>query len=281
MDRSAIELIQQTAIAAAQDMSATSIPTVVLPDNLRIHSLEQYMDHPARFRGRFSTQSIDAFGEYCQSFDGAQIFVDGNAMDAVAIFDLGNPDIPGHAEHTAVVQLKKTAEFQAVEKIDGAKLSQRTMAEWLEDWRHNIVVYEESPFGEDAEKPLPIHQAISRIRSVTIKHVSEQTQEEKEFASQKTALERIEAQSSGGKLFWGIAFICEPYSEMGERPIFARLTACPGRTEVEMILRISRPEAIQTEIATEFADMITRIFEPMNTEVMNFPVHMGTFTTRK
>jgi hypothetical protein len=55
-------------------------------------------------------------------------------MTARSVFNIGTLDNPGHADNVASITLKKTAPFRALLQIDGRRLKQKQIAEWLEDW---------------------------------------------------------------------------------------------------------------------------------------------------
>lgn len=260
MDKSAIEQIQLAAAieqvsesvnSAFIDKAPGETPVVFLPDNFTGHDLESYLPGRVRFRGRFETFSIGDFLMYCKDNTkaGTACFVNAIGMDVEAIFDLGDTENPGHAVHRGTLTLQKTAEFKALLKIDGNRLSQKGLAEWMEDWADGIHCY-----TADGEH-LDIKKAISAVRRITIDQARTTTTEEQQYRAQQSALESIEAKSDEVTPA-GFRFECVPYDGMSDRSFDVRLSIGTGDDRPTLTARIRQMEKHQQDMGAELVDAI-------------------------
>ncbi|WP_020409861.1 DUF2303 family protein [Hahella ganghwensis] len=250
MEKQALQLIQDTAIAADKELPATQIPVITLPENICIHSLERYMAAPARYRAKFNTGSLKDFVSYIHEVGTADCFIYADEMNAQALFDKGTIAKPGHGEHTAKLKLKATAEFTELKNRGKDRLSQKDLAEWMEEWRDFITPIDAT--GEEIKLP----KALASIRSFTLKAVSEQTHESRDYGATKSTFDKIDAEARDGALPWGIKFTCFPYLDLQERTFHIRFSMISGRGEPAFALRILRLDAIEELIADEFKSLI-------------------------
>jgi len=249
MDSSAIQLIQETAIAAMKaNRLPTEVPTVVLTDRngaQQIVSLEPFQKGRERFRGTYSTSSFDDFVEYVRANRGepAPTFVDPDHMSAAAYFNLGNESEPGHGDWKAGLKLKPTAPFAALCDIDGKKLKQKELAEFLEDW--NEFVAAEYPNGDGDLK-----RAITGIRKIQIDKRAESVHGVTATGASRSEMEQIEAKAD--ELPIGFTWVCEPYVGLKSRPFRLALSVLTTGEVPLVVLRWQRREAVLEDIAKEF-----------------------------
>ena len=252
MDSSAIELIQRTAIAASLENRklATDTPTIILQgdDGEKIVSLEQYGCGRVRYRGALTTSSLDDFAAYVGTHKNGQGFVDVDAMSAKVFFNLGTVDAPGHGDWSASLALQPTAAFATLKKIDGAKLTQKDLADWLEDW--NASVYAQYSGGDGT-----LARAVTAVRKLTIKANSTQTTAVTNTSASRSALENIEAQSEND-LPDGFSFHCEPYVGLNSRSFRLILSVITGEDKPRLCLRWQQREATIESIAQEFKSVL-------------------------
>lgn len=151
LDATAINQIH--ALISAQGVneiiSKIGADAVALPENFRIHDLEKFNLNRFRFRGSLSTASIDDFTRYSKDLadEGTRCFIDADNMRAVSVLNLGTIDEPGHADNTATLKLKKTAPFSALLSVNGERNSQKSLAEWIEDWADYLVGFDANGEG--------------------------------------------------------------------------------------------------------------------------------------
>ncbi|MFY0199460.1 YfdQ family protein [Klebsiella variicola] len=250
------------------DIPGLACPTTILPDGTTVASLERFALERFRFRGAMDTTSIDDFVRYsvayAQEEEKARCFIDADNMLARSIFNIGTLDNPGHADNVASIKLKKTAPFRALLAINGDRLSQKQIAEWLEDWSDFLLAF-------DAEgQTMDISKAAQAVRRVTIQQTNQADHEDSDFAGRKSLMQSVEA-SSKDVMPAAFEFKCIPYEGLGERRFSLRNSLLKSGEPV-FVLRIVQLEAQEEEIANEFRDLLIAQFDnkPVETFIGNF-----------
>ncbi|MHA7847152.1 YfdQ family protein [Serratia sp. D1N4] len=265
LDGSAIAQIQALTLSASylDAVKSTDCPVSVLPDDVSVASLEGFHKTRFRFRGRMRTTSIGDFVRYSAGYaddadEPARCFIDAEKMSARSVFNIGTLAAPGHADNVADINLKKTAPFRALLDINGKRLNQKQIAEWLEDWSDFLTAF-------DADgQTMPIAQAASAVRRVSIKQMQEADHEDGDFSGKKSLMQSVEATS---KEIMPVAFEfkCVPYEGLGERP-FSLRNGLLKSDEPCFVLRIVQLEAKEEEIAIEFRDLLIGKFDGESVE---------------
>lgn len=277
MDESAIRLIQQTAIGdyngKQERLAGTN--TIALPSNFNLHNLEPYRQGRERKRGTLHTDSINDFVSYVkrQARDGKdgspEGFICAEDMTAMVLFNVGlnGHDLWGHADHRAILELRKTAPYRALLAVNGSATDQRGLLDWIDDWAPHLQAY-----GDDPSEYKPLSEAIAAIRQVTIKSTREQESTQEDFRGTRSTLEDVEAKSRVG-LPGGFHFSCEPYLGLAPQSYRLRLGVLTGDEKPRLMLRVVRLEAEQEETVKRFKtvlltelgdtlDMTIGIFKP-------------------
>ncbi|MGY4876476.1 DUF2303 family protein [Vreelandella aquamarina] len=253
MDHQAIEKIQSLALAAHIGNPGTDVPTMLVPKGYELLSLEQFDGAPARFRGTFSTESIEDYANYVNAEDEARVFVDVDDMRATAFFDLGHPGLPGHGEHKARLKLEKTAPYAACLSANGAQFAQKELAHWIEDWHHCIT-------GEDSNGvEMTPKQLANAVRKIEIKATSERSHEDGDWNTRRSGMDALDA-STGDQTPAIIRFHCQPYDDLSHRTFEMRVSILTD-DKPRLKLRIIGLEAMQEEIAKEFKQVLERELE--------------------
>lgn len=264
VDGSAIQQIKDLSLAAfyLDPIKSTNCPAVIIPSDYQVKSLESLNDGRFRFRGKLSTTSIADFVRYSSAYSegqpGASCFIDADNMCATSVFNLGTLESAGHADNTAAIALKKTAPFCALLDFNGEKSRQKQLAEWLEDWSDFLTAF-------DADgKVLPIKQAVSAIRRITIESVQSADHEDADFSGKQSLMQSVEAKS---KEIMPVAFEfkCVPYEGLSERRFSLRNSILTGDTPL-FVLRIVQLEAVEEAIANEFRDLLIERFDGKSIE---------------
>lgn len=240
MEQATLTMIEERLHAAAE--LRTDTPTRLVPENMKVVSLEEYQEHRSNYRGTFQTLSIADFARYAADFEGGKCFINQQDMKATCFFDLGDEDLPGHGRHRAHLALEKTAAFEAMLSRNGYALSQKDMAEWLEDWRDHIT-----PVGADDVK-----KAIQAVRNITISANASATHVTEDFRGTRSVAEEIEAKGVV-QLPTGFTFECFPYHGLNERTFTLRLSVLTG-DKPTLVLRLARWEEQQEAMAQEFSE---------------------------
>ena len=250
------------------DIHGLACPTALLPEGTGVESLERFSLERFRFRGAMTTTSIDDFARYSKGYasdsEPARCFIDADNMTARSVFNIGTLDNPGHADNVASITLKKTAPFRALLQIDGQRLKQKQIAEWLEDWSDYLLAF-------DADgNTMQISQAAQAVRRITIQQATQQDHETSDFAGKKSLMQSVEA-SSKDVMPVAFEFKCVPYEGLGERRFSLRNSLLTS-DEPCFVLRIVQLEAQEEEIANEFRDLLISKFdgESVETFIGNF-----------
>ncbi len=252
IDQAAIkELNKAQAISAAANAVTDQVETLVaLPEDFKVHDLENYLVARRRARGTMQTSSVTDFAQYATTHkeEGAAVFVDADDMAAVAVLNLGTPDDPGHADNRAKLQLKKTAAYLAMKQhASGSGLKQATVAEFVEDWSEHITC-----FNDEGSVSAP--KAIAAVRKLTIESMRKLESSEQNLSASKSAFESVQA-TSADPIPTIIYFRCVPYVGLAERQFVLRLSIQTGGDKPTIVLRIVKAELHAEEMANELADL--------------------------
>ncbi|OAT23534.1 hypothetical protein M977_00443 [Buttiauxella gaviniae ATCC 51604] len=270
LDGGAIQQVKDLVLSGYHlgDIGGLACPTAMLPKDVSVESLERFGLARFRFRGAMDTTSIDDFVRYSVGYasteEPARCFIDAQNMSARSVFNIGTLDNPGHADNVSTIKLKQTAPFRALLAIDGDRLSQKQIAEWLEDWSDYLTAF-------DADgKTMSIAQAAQTVRRITIQQATQADHEDGDFSGKKSLMESIEA-TSKDVMPVAFEFKCVPYEGLGERA-FSMRNSLLKSSEPCFVLRIVQLEAQEEAIANEFRDLLIGKFneKPVETFIGNF-----------
>ncbi|EJM48118.1 DUF2303 family protein [Pseudomonas sp. GM48] len=251
LTKEAIQLITDTALEAAGKSLPTQTITVVLPDGAQVVNLEKYQAGRSRFRGTLSTSSLADLGAHVadRNVQGAKGFIDQDEMTCVLMFNIGTDVAPGHADDRAVLKLKPTAGYKAVQAIDGRAMSQKDLSDWIEDW--NTVLSATSEAGEI----MSIVKAIAAVRTITIKASSENEHAVGETSACRSSMDQIEARSKE-TLPANLVFLAVPFEGLQSRDFIFRVSVITSGAQPVLKLRWVGEEVQREEIAQEFKSVL-------------------------
>jgi uncharacterized protein YfdQ (DUF2303 family) len=270
LDGGAIQQVKDLVLSGYHlvDIGGLACPTAMLPKDVSVESLERFGLARFRFRGAMDTTSIDDFVRYSVGYasaeEPARCFIDAQNMSARSVFNIGTLDNPGHADNVSTIKLKQTAPFRALLAINGDRLNQKQIAEWLEDWSDYLTAF-------DADgKTMSIAQAAQAVRRITIQQATQADHEDGDFSGKKSLMESIEA-TSKDVMPVAFEFKCVPYEGLGERA-FSMRNSLLKSSEPCFVLRIVQLEAQEEAIANEFRDLLIGKFneKPVDTFIGNF-----------
>lgn len=251
MDAQTIDKLQALFHAASIGHPGTDVPTMLVPEGYQLQALERYQDAPSRFRGVYATRSIEDFATYVNGEGRAKVFVDTDDMDALAWFDLGDAEAPGHGEHRASLALQKTAPYKAALAAHDNAFTQKDLAHWIEDWHAHIE-------GEGTSgNVLSSKQLANMVRRIEIRASSERTHEEGDWSAKRTGLDAIDA-TAGTDTPAVIRFTCLPYEGLQLRTFDLRVSILADDAKPRIKLRIMGLEGIQEEMAQEFKEVLDK-----------------------
>lgn|GEM_PF-76886 len=237
---------------AVQDGADTLPGITALHEDVRVHDLERYLPQRRRQRGKFTTQYVEPFAEYTSHHadTGAMVFVDAADMRACAVLDLGTTDAPGHADHTAALQLRPTAAFQALIKFTDRPQRQQAVAEFFEDWAPHARI----EFFAEGDT-IPLGKALSALRRITIESLRKLDSEEQQLSANRTTFESVQA-SSKDPLPTTIYFSTQPYADLTEHTFALRLSIQTGGDAPLLVLRVQNMEQHVEEMGDELVALV-------------------------
>ena len=267
-DKDAIKQLAQaqaiTAAAEAVDHSFEAEKAIVaLPSEFTVHDLEKTLPLRRRARGIMTTSSVAPFAEYVDQHKepGAAVFVDQDAMTAVAVLNLGTPDQPGHADNIAKMVAKRLAAFTALlQHASGSGLAQAKAAEFMEDWPGYFKFFKDST-------DITPGQAIAAVRKLTIEAMRKLESTEQQLSATRSAFESVSATSTE-PLPTTIYFNCVPCHGLSERQFVLRLGVQTGAKDPAIVLRIVNKEQHEEEMAAELAALVASSLSASGVPVM-------------
>lgn len=271
MQKDTLQLIIDNALTAvgAANESADSLNTglILVPESLKQVDLEKYMSERRRFRGIFSTSDIEDFNGYALNQDAEVVFIntESASMSAVAYFDLGDQGNPGHAEHTATLSCEPLPAYKAALKINGERLKQSQLAEFIEDWLPHLAVL----CDDEVQNPL---QAIQAVRNIKITASAAASHSEHHFGAARSAMEEVEAKSTVHKLPTHIKFNLVPHTGFDAIDVTFRVSVITDAENPRLTLRWMQQDIQQEAIG----DNLKRLIEASIAE-MGCPIYNGTF----
>jgi len=246
------ELAKAQAISAANAaIDREQHGQVALPNDFTLIDMEKYLKYRRRMRGNMVTSIVKDFADYTgtNAERGMAVFVNPDNMTAVSVLNLGTPEEPGHADNTAVLELKRTAAYSSLRMYaDGSARQQSAVAEFIEDWVDCIECFHET----DA---VPSSRAIAAVRKITIESLKKLESEEKQLSASKSAFESVHATSTE-PLPTKIVFTCKPYNDIKPRVFVMRLGILTGGDKPAVNLRIIKIEEHEEQMAQELVGII-------------------------
>jgi len=262
-------LTQAESISAANAaLTQTVAPTngeaaIALPESFKVHDLEHYLPTRRRLRGSMTTPTLADFASYTldNKEAGATVFVNPDAMQAVAVLNLGTPASPGHGDNRAVLAPPKTAAFAALLAIaSGSQRRQTDVAEYLEDWAPLIRC--ENDAGDDVHVKL----AAAAVRRLTIEGTKRMETSEQSLSASRSAFEQVRA-TAVDTLPVFISVTCEPYQGLADRTFRLRMSIVTG-DKPSLVLRVVKREQHDEEMAQELAMLVRGELEGSDVPVL-------------
>ena len=250
------------------ETATTQSQVIALPTDFKLTDLEQFQEFRNNLRGKFNTNVIDEFIKYVKDHveTGSKVFVNGESMQAEAIFDIGDKEKPGHQRHKAALTLNKTAPYQALLRINGKAREQRDTAEWLEDYSDFLQAF--SSTGE----AIPMDKAVAAVRDLNFEVTRGSERQVHDFAQAQSEYERMATKTKDDLVLPAVfVFKCEPYLGLSERTFELRMSIVRNDT---LTLRIKRFEEIEEAMSFEFLEILEQ--KQKDSEV-NIPNYIGEF----
>lgn len=252
MDKSAIQEIAK--LATANEIMLHDHDAICVPDGYELLSLEKFDVAPDHFRGTFSTTVLSEFTAYINSHGDADtgVFVNQEAMCALAIIDMGHQEGPRWGKHRADIKLLKTPAYTAVLKFANAVLLQQDFIDFAEDWQDNVQFY-----FEGTEAPVAsFQQTIKVLRRLKVNVNASSEQNAGNFSASRSALETIEIKAGNEELPAGFRFSVIPYEGFDPVLLNCQLRAVSDDKNIKLKYRIGQQEIIAEAIANQFREKL-------------------------
>jgi uncharacterized protein YfdQ (DUF2303 family) len=236
----------------------THVPAIVLmdgPGKTKVESIEHLQEHRARFRGTMTTNSMQDFVKYVVGRKGSpRGFISAERIDDLSChvyFNLGDHAIPGHGDDLAILKPKMLPAFSVMKNINGKRLSQQELIDWIEDWHHIVTA---SKVGDDGGY-MSTAAAVSAIRTLKIDVKAQQTNTVGNYGASRSALEEVEANREGS-LPGFLSIRTAPFDGFKDRTFTLRLSVLTGAEKPALSLRWQQQEHQCEEIAQEFKERL-------------------------
>jgi uncharacterized protein YfdQ (DUF2303 family) len=265
IEKDTLEALQESHSIEAANNNITVNGVAALPEHYKLHDVEKWMGARRRAIGVMKTSSVEDFAAYVDQHaeTGATVFVNADAMRAVAVLNLGGPDLPGHADNTAEFAPKATAAFSALQHIaNGQPRSQQEVAEFMEDWPSMVSCFND-------EGTISPAKAIAAVRKVTIEAMRKMESQEKQLSASRSAFESVQATSTE-PLPTLVYFETVPYHGLASRLFVLRLGVRTSGDKPTITLRVQNLEQHEEEMANELAELVS-------TTVKTTAVLLGTY----
>lgn len=248
--KEAIELLSRAQAITAANNETTGDHPIALPSDFALHDLEPYSAQRRRPRGTMTTSVAEHFALYAKEHqeEGAAVFVDGNAMSATAVLNMGTSAKPGHADNLAVLELESTAPFDALLRVNGNAMGQTQASEFIEDWADRIVCM-------DADGGLiETKKAVAAVRRITIEALKKVESSEQTLRADRSTFESVAA-SSVEPIPAMVQFSCVPYLGLAPRKFVMRLSVRTS-DKPQLLLRVVSLEREREEMAQEMRALV-------------------------
>ena len=256
----------------AIDAIAAGHGLTVMPPDLDMTDLERYLPARRRPQGFYSTEHLESFVGLCSDLRPGmrdkRVLVEAKPQTLRAAVCLdADSDVGidrGHHEWGVRLELSSAPEFSALLNIGCVAITQRGLAEFLEDYEAEI----ENVFDE-AGTALSLTATIAAVRRVTIEQFRNRESAEGNFASSRSGMETIEAKSQTA-LPAAIVFRCVPFRGLKSRSIRLRVSIRTGKDDPAFVLRIVRFDELVESIGEEFVQTLAESFPNSTVRIATF-----------
>jgi len=246
--KDALELIQAINSSHIAKMDDIDIPAVIIPNNCAIKSLEHLEESPFAHIAKFNTHILDEFKDYSKQniHESSAIYIDTKKMQATAIFDHGDNEVPLWGHQRALLTLLKTPAYgELLDYADNCH-EQQTLIDFFQDWQANIQFYNKDGDVIDFKK------AINLIRRITVNNKTSTESDQGDFNNKRSAMESIEVTAGDEQLPSFFNFMTEPYESFEQKIISCNIRALSNGSQASLKYRIESLQATTEDIANEF-----------------------------
>ena len=263
MDSTAIKAISDLALAGQCNEALEAIKglnAIILPNGYAVSNLENYLENPRHFRGKFSTSILEQFNHYVHLHcaTATSVFIDPENMSALSIMDMVNTD--GEIQwgrHRVNLTLRKTPDYKAIVSGESSAgnsywFDQEGFVDFVADWAENLTF----TFDSDAE-PISGKDSIKLFRTMKYSNTATSEASITNHSKNLTDTELLEAKAAGGaEIPTGFTFTTVPYAGFDSVDFNCILrTEKPG-DKILFRYRISQLETLKNKMAEELSEKI-------------------------
>ena len=254
LTQDAVQAISRLAIAgeAAQFLAdnCTYIPSIILPDDYSVQSLEDLQAAPSAFKGTYETDNLEEFADYVSKhadLANSVAFINAEKMTAIAIIDHGTPTDPQWRYHKAALALTAEPEYEALLAFNNRSLAQLDFIDFIEEYKDIIQFIDQDPPAQ-----LDYKESLRSFRTLTVESIKNQTNTTGNFAASRSELEAIDIKGAGRELPWGFTFTCIPFIGLEEITFTAQLRATKQSDTIALKYRLYQASSIKKAITENF-----------------------------
>lgn len=262
MSTEAQVIIQNSALKTAVESIDPSLNIVYLNDDVSIHDLEKFQSQKRRMKGQFATTSFLALAQFAQSTISSSLnnenpscFI-GNNGNAKLIFNYGDMSNPLHQDLGASIQLNTTPVFDAIRKLKDSRLTQRELAEFIEDFNDYVTAIDAS--GNE----INLNVAIGSIRNMTIESNKSVNQESSDFRDTSSAFASVEAKFKDATPAY-LKFDIPAFNEIENRTFIFRISVMTSDDKIKLGLRCPKWDEVIESINIEFQEKLAADLSPL------------------
>lgn len=195
MDAATIDKIVSLSDEVAQRIGLeTQGQALYIPPGATLDRAEKFADQPRFHRHTYTTERLPDFIAYARASAekigkdlNPTAYVHPAGSNARVVFDHGDTTAPQWGHHRAELNLRAAPAWTAADAMTKGVRTQLQVIDWLEDWPEHITAHAQD--GAEIEQ----RRAITALRRVKLEAKASVINEEGDFASNRTALESIEA----------------------------------------------------------------------------------------
>jgi uncharacterized protein YfdQ (DUF2303 family) len=232
---------------------------VLVPDGYRLIPTESFQTNPERIRGQYHTSILKEFAAYLGTVGDnfTTVFVDPDAMQAVARIDHGTQQTPGWGDHVAMLKLEPTPEYQGLlntmRGTEPLAMPQDALVDWVTDWAPALAFYTGDLVRDrDSWQSYSLSATLQALRKLQVRAAKTLETGVTDISRSRSALEKAEVTSDPPSV---LCLSAQPYPELGPRDFFARLVYLPS-DPITIKLRWAEMAVHRRSMAEEFAEQV-------------------------
>lgn len=254
-----------SALQYANEIVSEDKDVIFLDGDVRVHDLEKFSPKKRRMNGNFATTSLLALAQFAEAtikqsneIDNPSCFI-GNKGNAKLIFNFGDMKNPLHQDLNASIQLNQTPVFVAMSNLKDESITQRTLAEFIEDFNNYVVALDKD--GNEINQKV----AISSIRDMSIESQRSVSQSSEDYKDTSSAFASVEAKFKAATPAY-LKFDIPAFNEIDNKVFIFRISVITSDDKIKLVLRCPKWDEVIESINIEFQERLAEILGPLGVE---------------